>query len=81
MVYCTHFYVKRWKFCTPCFKKFCFFIENLYATGHYGVQSGSPENFKENVILFKIQGYTYESGCKINSNRIEFVKRSYILIK
>ena len=43
MVYCTHFYAKWWKFCTPCFQNKIFFLENLYTTVHYGVQDGSAD--------------------------------------
>ena len=44
---CTHSYVKRWEFCTPCFKKKNFFA-NLYTIVPYGVHNGSP-----GLILFK----------------------------
>ena len=41
IMFCTHSFVKRWEFCTPCFKNKNSF-ENLYTSVPYGVNNGSP---------------------------------------
>ena len=73
---CTHSYVKRWEFCTPCFEKKNFF-ENLFTIVPYYEPNGSPDSSSKGFQLI-LQKSTFAFKVLSNFKVSKFQMMNYL---
>ena len=77
IMFCTHSFIKRWEFCTPCFKKKNSF-ENLYTTVLYGVNIVDDE--ERHAKLTKVLMVNRDSTLNDENGRDSSSMMSFKLI-